>query len=72
MTVQYPKGEIVWVEYRINGEAAFLMTSKASRDFYLLYKVKENGSLEKLGKAKTPTELEKKFGINAIMLKKQK
>lgn len=66
--VKYPKGEIVWLEYSAGGVPMFLMTSKEARDFYFLYKVCEDGSVQKLGRAKTPTELERKFQVNEALL----
>lgn len=66
--IQYPKGEIVWVNYaNRRGEIIYILTSKASRDHYYLYEVLEDGKLKKLGKAKEPPELEKKFNIQEKM-----
>ena len=70
MHVKYPKGEIVWTEYSKNGKAIFLMTSKESRDFYFLYKVNDDGTAEKLGRGKSPIELEEKFNVNESLLGK--
>lgn len=59
----YPKGEQVWVSYYNSAhELLFVLTSKPTRDFYYLYEVKD-GRLNKLGKAKSPTELEEKFKV---------
>ena len=59
-----PKGEIAWVGYyNTNGEPVCILTSKPARDYYFLYEVLPDGRLNKLGKAKTPPELEKKFGV---------
>jgi|GEM_PF-1992588 len=57
-----PRGEQIWLRYyNHDGELLFMLTSKVSnRDYYYLYEVKE-GSLEKLGRARTPIELEDKF-----------
>lgn len=64
MTIQYPKGEIVWVGYyNQNGECIFILTSKPARDYYFLYEVNADGSLKKLGKTKEPPELERKFCV---------
>ena len=55
-----PKTERIW-ETRLTGDGRkFYVTSKESRDYYFLYK-EENGKAVKLGKAKTPLELEKKY-----------
>lgn len=60
---KYPKGERVWVGYyNSNHELRFILTSKDSRDFYFLYELVENGFC-KLGKARSPTELEEKFRV---------
>ena len=60
----YPKGETVWVQYvDRNQQTAFILTSKeSSRDYYFLYEL-TGGSLKKLGKARSPTELEEKFRV---------
>ena len=44
-----------------------ILTSKPARDFYFLYEVLEDGSLKKLGKARSPTELEEKFDVKSRM-----
>jgi hypothetical protein len=41
-----------------DGTPSFILTSKPARDFYFLYEVLDDGSLKKLGKARSPTELE--------------
>lgn len=62
---QIPKGEIVWVYYaNRQGEIMFALTSKHTRDYYFLYEVSPDGKCKKLGKAKEPPELEKKFGVH--------
>ena len=67
--VTCPKNEKMWWLYRNKrGEPIFLMTSKkTSRDNYYLYEVTSDGALNKLGRAKTPPELEEKFHVNEIM-----
>lgn len=68
MQIKYPKGEIVWVSYQKgNGTPICILTSKPARDFYFLYEVKPDGSLAKLGKARSPTELEERFDVRAKM-----
>lgn len=62
MKIKYPKGETVWVTYYASdGSPVFLMTSPPARDFYFLYAVSPEGNITKLGKAKTPVELEEKY-----------
>ena len=63
--MNYPKDEKVWVSYRTeNGELRFILTSKQqSRDVYFLYEVDGN-SFKKLGKSKSPLELEEKFNVH--------
>lgn len=62
MSLKFPSGEIVWVRYCNSGDPQFIITSKPSRDYYYLYQVVEDG-IKKLGRAKTPPELEKKFRV---------
>lgn len=60
----YPKGERVWVGYYTKGHnLLFIMTSKEPRDFYYLYELID-GNFQKLGRAKSPQELEEKFEID--------
>ena len=64
MEIKYPKGETVWVSYqKSDGTPIFILTSKPARDFYFLYEVLDDGSVKKLGKARSPTELEEKFDV---------
>lgn len=61
--MKYPKGEIVWTGYYDrDGNLRYVITSKEARDCYFLYEAKGD-SLDKLGKAKEPTELVKKYGV---------
>ena len=46
--------------------ALFIVTSKPTRDFYFLYELVD-GVFKKLGKAKSPLELEEKFNIHERM-----
>lgn len=58
-----PKGEIVWTGYYDrDGNLRYVITSKEARDCYFLYEAKGD-ALAKLGKAKEPTELVKKYGV---------
>ena len=68
MEIKYPKGETVWVSYcNSQKETVCILTSKPSRDFYYLYEVLSSGELKKLGKSRSPTELEEKFDVKARM-----
>ena len=60
-----PKGERTWVSYyNKEGNLVFVMTSKEnSRDWYFLYRV-EDGKMIKLGKARTPPELEERYQVD--------
>lgn len=59
----YPKGERVWTGYyNRNQELMFILTSKESREFYYLYELVD-GVFRKLGKSRSPQELEDKFNI---------
>ena len=63
----YPKDEIRWVGYHdIEGELRYLMTSKSTRDVYFLYEL-QDGKFVKLGKAKSPKDLEEKFGVDKAL-----
>lgn len=65
--VKIPKGEIPWVSYYDGSHnLRFVMTSNSKRDLYYLYSVDDNKSMKKLGRAKTPPELERKFGVADI------
>lgn len=68
MGIKYPKGETVWVSYcNLQKETVCLLICKPSRNFYYLYEVLSSGELKKLGKARSPTELEEKFDVKARM-----
>lgn len=59
----YPRGERVWTDYyNSSHELLFIITSKPARDFYFLYEAVD-GTFKKLGKAKSPVELEEKFQV---------
>ncbi len=55
-----PKTERVWVTRKTAKGETFYITSKETRDCYFLYK-EENGKAVKLGKAKSPLDLEEKY-----------
>lgn len=60
---KYPKDERVWVSYHNSSrELRFILTSKEGRDFYYLYELVD-GVFHKLGKARSPMELEEKFWV---------
>ena len=59
----YPKGERVWVGYYTEKrELKFIITSKEARDIYFLYEFTD-GSFKRLGKSRSPKELESKFDV---------
>lgn len=61
--LKYPKGETVWTSYiGKSGNLAYIITAKQQRDSYYLYELGEGG-FTKLGKGKTPTELERKYDV---------
>ena len=63
----YPRGERVWTGYYNGaGELLFILTSKETREWYFLYAL-EDGKFKKLGRAKSPTELESKFHVREAM-----
>ncbi len=63
--IKYPKGEIVWVCYNNrDGETRFIVTSKGlDRSAYFLYEIQQDGACKKLGKSRSPIDLEKKFKV---------
>ena len=63
--LKYPKGERIWVGYyNKDHELMFILTSKeSSRDYYFLYELND-GVFKKLGKARSPKELEDKFSVD--------
>lgn len=66
MQVQYPKDEKVWVSYfDDNHTLHFIITSKAARDYYFLYELKD-GKFVKCGKNKNPLAFEGKIS-DALM-----
>lgn len=61
MEYSYPKKEIIWVRhYDKDHNLRYITTSNAVRDFYFLYELKDDKFI-KLGKAKNPQDLERKF-----------
>lgn len=59
--MKIPKAEIQWTQYqKEDGTPTHIMTSNEPRTLYYLYEIKNNDYV-KLGKAKSPIELEEKF-----------
>lgn len=64
-----PKNELRWTAYtNIDGEIIFRMTSNLSREIYYLYEFIDN-EFKKVGRGRTPIELEEKFNIVARLQK---
>jgi len=63
--LKYPKGERVWVGYyNTKHELLFILTSKeSSREYFFLYELID-GTFKKLGRARSPKELEAKFDVD--------
>lgn len=63
--IKCPKGERFWMCYYDKKDTLrFFITSKeTSRDFYFLYEV-SGVSVKKLGKARSPKDLEEKYNVN--------
>ena len=59
--MKIPKGEVLWTQYSDGERTTHIITSKADRSIYFLYAVSPDKALKKLGKAKTPVELEEKY-----------
>ena len=56
-----PKTETIWVTYTSEKGEVYHITAKTkNRDYYYLYKIVDSKA-QKLGRARTPTELEEKF-----------
>ncbi len=55
-----PKMERIWVERITDKGEIYYITSKDIRDYYFLYKM-DGDKAVKLGKDKSPLELEKKY-----------
>lgn len=60
MIIGIPKTEQIWVKRIASKGEIYYITSKENRDFYFLYK-EENDKAVKIGKAKSPLELESKY-----------
>lgn len=61
MTVNgIPKTEQIWVKQITEKGETYYITSKDTRDYYFLYKM-DGDKAVKLGKAKSPIELEQKY-----------
>lgn len=68
--LKYPKGEKVWTSYYTSsGNLMFVLTAKPQRDAYFLYELID-GEFKKLGRSKSPLELENKFDVWARLNKK--
>lgn len=62
--IKVPKGEKVWVSYLTSDKRPkYIITSKLSKDYYYLYEVNNSGEIKKLGRAKSPNELENAFEV---------
>lgn len=55
-----PKTERIWVKRITEKGDTYYITSKDIRDYYFLYKM-DGDKAVKLGKAKSPLELEQKY-----------
>lgn len=68
--IKVPRGEIAWTRYlNSKGEDKYILTSKSTRDYYYLYEIQLDGSLKKLGKGKTPREVEESFKLAKLLSK---
>lgn len=63
--IKCPKGERFWMRYydKKNSLRFFITSKEISRDFYFLYEV-SGASVKKLGRARSPKDLEEKYKIN--------
>jgi len=68
MEINIPKNETGMVLYRNRqGIPVFLLTTKQQLDFYYLYSVSETGAVTKLGKSRSPKELEVRHDVLSAM-----
>ena len=57
-----PKTEVAWVRYYNNNkDLKYVITSNKTREYYFLYEIAEKQI--KLGKGKTPKDLELKYNV---------
>ena len=67
---KYPRGETVWTSYYTSaGNLMFILTAKPQRDAYYLYELVDN-EFKKLGRSKSPLELEDKFDVHTKLKQK--
>jgi hypothetical protein len=64
-----PKGETARVGYyNRSGDRVFLLTEKQNGDrWFFLYEDQPDGTIKKLGRAKSPVELENKYDVSKKM-----
>ena len=55
-----PTSEILWLTVTSHSGSVFYITSKQTRDTYYIYQQRQD-SISRIGKGKTPDELEKKY-----------
>ena len=51
------KNEISWVQYLVNGESKYIITSNQNRDTYYLYEVIDDKAVKTKWKSNNPLEL---------------
>jgi hypothetical protein len=52
--IKTPKNHILWLTYFTDGKPEYAVTSDSNRNRYYLYKVNEDGSVERLKSSTTP------------------
>lgn len=56
-----PKTEQIWIKRTtLKGEIFYITSKESNRSYYFLYKMEEDKAV-KLGKSKSPVELERKY-----------
>lgn len=55
-----PSNEKIWVQIKTDNKRLYYITSKASRDMYYIYEIKDDKAT-KLGKGSNPQALETKY-----------
>ena len=66
---RYPRGETALVGYyNSSGDRVFLLTERQNKDgWFFLYEDQPDGTIKKLGRSKSPVELENKYDVSKKM-----
>lgn len=68
MSIKYPKNEELAQTFRdVGGNIRYIITYKKIKDGYILYQL-NCGKFEKVGKCRSPNELDRKFKFKQNLL----